>query len=394
MTIIEAPPRAELVSRATDLVPLIRQHVPWQEEHSVLHEETIQAMADAGLLKMRIPARYGGTAPDLRTVVDVVAELARADGSTGWTVSTMTIGAWLAGLLPDEAQDEIFADPDARFCGSVGPNGVATPTEGGYILNGTWHFNTGTPHAKWDTHAIMIAAEDGNLIPGLAVVPVSDLTVLDDWDVSGLRATGSVTTIADNLFVPENRILNMIPMIMNSQHASVLNADNTAWRVPFMQFAVAVAASPALGMARAAMENFMERLPNRGITYTNYEHQIDASLTHLQVAEAAMKIDEAEFHLYRQVERLDEKALTGEPWSVEDRAVARMDAGAVCARAKEAVDILNNASGGSSVYTRVPMQRIARDTQTIFLHGIMHPNTNLETYGRVLCGLEPNTFFL
>ena len=56
----------------------------------------------------------------------------------------------VAGLLPDEAQDEIFADPDTRFCGSVGPNGIATPTEGDYILNGKWHFNTGTPHAQWD----------------------------------------------------------------------------------------------------------------------------------------------------------------------------------------------------------------------------------------------------
>ena len=394
MTIIEAPPRAELVSRATNLVPLIREHAAWQEEHRVLHEETLQAMADAGLLKMRIPARYGGTMPDLRTVVNVVAELARGDGSVGWTVSTMTIGAWLAGLLPDEAQDEIFADPDTRFCGSVGPNGIATPTEGDYILNGKWHFNTGTPHAQWDTHAILIATDDGNYVPGMAVVPVSDLTVIDDWHTAGLRATGSVTTVAENLFVPGARVLPMLPMILNNEHRSELNAEHQAWRVPFMQFAVAVAASPALGMARAAMETFLERLPDRSITYTNYERQIDASLTHLQVAEAAVKIDEAEFHLHRQVERLDAKALTGEPWSPEDRAVARMDAGAVCLRAKEAVDILNNASGGSSIYSHVPMQRIARDVQTINLHGVMHANTNLETYGRVLCGLEPNTVFL
>jgi 3-hydroxy-9,10-secoandrosta-1,3,5(10)-triene-9,17-dione monooxygenase len=394
MTITEAPPQADLRSRATDLVPLIREHVAWQEENRVLHTETLRAMGEAGLLTMRVPARYGGTMPDLSTLVDVIAELGRADGSVGWTVSTMTIGAWLAGLLPDAAQDEIFGDPNGRFCGSVGPNGVATATEGGYILNGKWHFNTGTAHAKWDTHAIVIDAGDGNFIPGMAVVPVSDLTVIDDWDTAGLRATGSVTTIAENLFVPEERVLNMLPMIVSNQHASVINAEDPAWRVPFMQFAVAVAGSPALGMARAAMENFLERLPNRGITYTNYEHQIDAPLTHLQVAEAAVKIDESEFHLRRQVERLDAKARNGEPWSPEERAAARMDAAAVCARAKEAVDILYTASGGSAVYNSVPMQRIARDVQTINLHGIMHPNTNLETYGRVLLGLEPNTVFL
>jgi len=394
MTIIESPPQVDLVQRATELIPLIRKHADWQEQNRVLHDEVIDAMRNAGLLKMRVPTRYGGNVVDVRTVVDVIAELGRGDGSVGWSVSTMTIGAWLAGLLPDEAQDEIFADPEVRFCGSVGPNGVAVATEGGYILNGRWHFNTAAQQADWDTHSIMIDPGDGNLVPGLAVVPVSELTVVDDWHTVGLRATGSVTTIAQDLFVPEARVLPMLPVLMFGQHASKENAASEAWRVPFLQFAVAAAAAPALGMARAAWESFMERLPSRKITYTNYERQIEAPLTHLQVAEARVKIDEAEWHLHRAAERLQAKALSGEPWPLEERTAARMDAAAVCERAKEAVDVLNTASGGSSVYSNVPMQRIERDVQTINLHGVMHPNTNAETYGRVLCGLEPNTLFL
>jgi 3-hydroxy-9,10-secoandrosta-1,3,5(10)-triene-9,17-dione monooxygenase len=394
MTIVEAQPQPELVRRAADLVDLIRKHAPWQEENRVLHDEVLNALSDAGLLKMRVPARYGGSVPDLRTVVDVVAELGRADGSVGWTVSTFTIGSWLAGLLPDEVQDKIFAEPDVRLCGSVGPNGIAVPTEGGYILNGKWHFNTGATQSQWDTHAILLATEDGNYVPAMAAVPVSDLTVIDDWHTVGLRATGSVTTVADNLFVPEGFLLPMLPVALYNQHASKQNADYQAWRVPFMQFAVTVASAPALGMAQAAKEAFFERLPNRGITYTNYERQIEAPLTHLQVAEAAVKLDESAFHLDRAVERLDAKSLTDDPWTLEDRAAARMGAAAVCLRAKEAVDILNTASGGSSIYSHVPMQRIERDVQTINLHGMMHPNSNAETYGRVLCGLEPNTVFL
>jgi alkylation response protein AidB-like acyl-CoA dehydrogenase len=394
MTIIESQPQAELVRRAADLVPLIRKHAEWTEENRVMHEEVLDALSEAGLLKMRVPAAYGGTVPDIRTVVDVIAELARGDGSVGWTVSTFTIGSWLAGLLPDEAQDQIFSDPDVRFCGSVGPNGIAVATEGGYVLNGKWHFNTGAQQATWDTHAILLATDDGNYVPAMAVVPVSDLTIIDDWHTVGLRGTGSVSTVAKDLFVPKDYLLEMLPVAMFGKHASVRNANYQAWRVPFMQFAVCVASAPGLGMARAAQETFHERLPNRKITYTNYERQIDASLTHLQVAEAAVKIDESAFHLYRAVDRLTEKSLSDDPWTTEDRAVARMDAGLVCLRAKEAVDVLNNASGGSSIYSEVPIQRIERDIQTLNLHGIMHANTNAETYGRVLLGLEPNTMFL
>ncbi|MDL4777342.1 acyl-CoA dehydrogenase family protein [Actinomadura xylanilytica] len=394
MTNTEAPPRPDLVGRAAELVGLIRKHAGWQDENRVLHDEVLQGLADTGLLKMRIPVRYGGYESDTRTVCDVVAELGRGDGSVGWTVSTWMIGCWLVGLFPDEVQDEVFADPNVRICGSVSPNGMAVPTDGGVTLNGKWHFNTGAPQSQWDVHSVLLATDDGNYVPAAVVVPMSELTVVDDWHTSGLRATGSVTTIAENLFVPQARVLPMLPVLLQGQHLSERNADSPVWRTPFLPFAATVGASPALGMAQAAREAFFERLPGRKITYTGYELQVEAPLTHLQVAEAAVKLDEAEFHLNRQAEHLDTKAQNGETWTLQERALARMDAGAVCQRAKESVDVLNTASGGSSIYSHVPMQRIERDVQAINLNGIMHPDTNAETYGRVLCGLEPNTDFL
>jgi len=394
MTIIEASPAPELVRRATDLVDLIRKHAPWQEENRVLHEEVLQGVVDAGLLKLRVPARYGGNVADTRTVVDAIAELGRGDGSVGWTIGTLTLGSWLAGLFPDEVQDEIFADPDVRICGSVSPGGIAVPTDGGVVLNGEWHFNTGAPHATWDVHSVLLPTEDGGYVPAAVALPMSDLTIIDDWDTVGLRATGSVTTAAKDVFVPQARVLPMLPVLMEGKHLSKENADHQAWQAPFMPLAAVVGAAPGLGMARAVQELFLERLPNRKITYTNYEKQNEAPLTHLQVAEAAVKADEAEFHLHRAADRLDSKTKTGEQWSLEERAAARMDAGVVCRLAKEAVDVLNTASGGSSIYSRVPIQRIERDIQSLNLNGIMHPNTNAETYGRVLCGLEPNTTFI
>jgi pyruvate dehydrogenase complex dehydrogenase (E1) component len=94
------------------------------------------------------------------------------------------------------------------------------------------------------------------------------------------------------------------------------------------------------------------------------------------------------------IERLDTKSAAGESWTNEEKAVARMDAGAAVGRAKQAVDILANAAGASSIYSQVPLQRIQRDIGALHHHAIMYPNTNLETLGRVVLGLEPNTDFL
>ncbi|MDL4777343.1 acyl-CoA dehydrogenase family protein [Actinomadura xylanilytica] len=394
MTNTEAPPRPELAGRATELVDLIRKHAGWQEENRLLHEEVLQGLRDTGLLKMRVPVRYGGYESDTSTVCDVIAELARADVSVGWTMNTWMIGCWLAGLFPDEVQDEIFADPDVRIGNSVSPNGMAVPTDGGYLLNGRWPFSTGILHSQWFAHSAVMAVEGGDPVPVVIAIPAADLTIVDDWHTVGMRGTGSVTTIAENLFVPQARVLPMLPLILQNQHLSERNADSAVWRVPFSPSAAALAGAVALGTARAAREAFFERLPGRKITYTGYELQVEAPLTHLQVAEAAVKLDEAEFHVRRAAGRLDAKARTGEPWTMEERAAARMDMGAATLRAKESVDVLNTASGGSSIYSHVPMQRIERDMQTISLHGVLHPNTNLELYGRVLCGLEPNTYLI
>jgi len=395
METIDAPTRTELVRRATELIPLIRKNARWQDQNRVMHEETLEALREAGLLKMILPVRYGGYESDMVTVTSVITELARGDGSVAWTAAVWLISAWQAGLFPDQVQDEIFTHPDIRVCASVGPNGIATPTEGGVILNGNWHFISGSQQSQWVTHAAMLATEDGGLLPGLVALPMSDLTVVDDWDTAGLRGSGSVTTIAENLFVPQERVLNMIPVLTQGQIASEQNAASPIWRgAPFLPFASAAVSAVPYGMALAAREAFFERLPHRKISYTNYEHQADAPLTHLQVAEASVKIDEAAFHVQRAAQRLDDKALTGAPWTLEERVVARMDMGATCQRVKEAVDIITTASGASAVYSDIAIQRIERDVQTINLHALMHPNTNLELYGRVLCGLEPNTVFL
>ncbi|MFF2040673.1 acyl-CoA dehydrogenase family protein [Kitasatospora sp. NPDC058170] len=392
MTSKESPSREELVNRAVELVPVLEKNAHWHERHRRLSPETVAALEESGLLKLRVPTRYGGYESDMRTVVDVIAELGRGDGSTAWVMAVWAISSWMAGLFPDAVQDEIFAAPNVRVSGILSPTAVAVPTEGGVVLNGKWSFNSGALQSSWNTNAAVLMTPDGPQ-PIMVAVPLADLEIIDDWHTTGLRGSGSVTTVAADLFVPEPRVLPMVPVLMG-QHRSVANADSPIYRAPFMPTACATISAPALGLAKAAKQAFFERLPGRKISYTSYESQAEAPLTHLQVADAVTRIDEAEFHAHRAAALLDTKGPTGEAWTLEERARIRLDLGAVCQRTKEAVDILNTASGGSSVYTTVPIQRIERDVQTLNLHSILHPNTNLELYGRIACGLEPNTLYL
>jgi len=386
------PTRAQLVGRAADLVPVLAAHAVWQEENRRLHPEAVDAIADAGLLRMRTPERYGGYESDMTTVVDVISQVALGDGSAGWTLAVWAISAWMTGMFPDETQDEVFGSGDVRISGILSPGAVAAPVPGGVVVNGRWAFNSGALHSTWNTNAAVLVGE-GEPQPVMLMLPLADLQIVDDWHTAGLRGSGSVTTVAADVFVPERRLLPMGP-VLQGRHRSLRNADSAIYNAPFMPTACTTVSAPAYGLARAARAAFQERLPGRKISYTAYEHQSEAPLTHLQVAEAAVKADEAGFHVHRAAGLLDAKTAAREQWTVEERARIRLDMGAACRRAKEAVDVLSLASGGSSVYRDVPIQRIARDIQTVNLHSILHPDTNDELYGRIACGLEPNTLFL
>lgn len=389
-----SPSRADVVSGATEILPVLRTHARWEDDNRRLHDEVIEALAAAGAFRMRVPARYGGYEVDANTMFQAIVQIGRGDGAAAWNTAVWAMCAWLAGLFPDHVQDEVFADPDTRVCGVLSPTATAVPRDGGIVVNGTWRFISGAWHSQWQLILAMAPTPDGAAQwPVMALVPMSELEIIDDWYTAGLRGTGSVSTAARDLFVPGDRVLPM-PAILQGQYASTRNAQSPMFHSPMMATGCASFSGTAVGLAKAALEDFLERMATRKITYTDYTSQREAPLTHHQVANASLLIDESEFHAVRLAQTMDRKSADREPWTLQDRVAARAALGRVFSRAKDAVDILNTASGGTSLYADVPIQRIERDIQALNLHALMHPNTNMELYGRILCGLEPNTMYI
>ncbi len=387
-----SPTREELVRRAADLVPLLRDRAPQIEQRRRLPEDVVEAIEDSGLLRMRAPAQYGGYESDARTLIDVHAELARGDASAAFCVSVWTLINWLVGRFPDHVQDEVFATPDVRVCGSISPTGTAVAVPGGYVFNGQWRFNSGVLHSHWKFTAAMLDGPNGPE-PMTALMPAGDMEIIDDWHVSGLRGTGSVTTAATDLFVPSERVVAQSDLF-SPQCQSDNNAGKAIYNVPLLVTSTAATAGQTLGSARYALEDFLERLPGRKITYTDYDSQRHAPITHLKVGEAALLAEEAETRAHRFTDLVDGKAAIDEPWSEDERVYSRVQMGRIAQLAKQSVDTIGMISGGSSIYDDAPIQRIQRNLHALTIHALTNPDTNIELYGRNLCGVEPNTPFL
>ena len=385
---------AEVVESVTALVPMLRERARGMERERRLDDEVVGALEEAGVYRVRVPVRLGGLDATAEDMLRISSRLALGDGATSWTVAVSWIPAWMLGFFPDDVQDEVFGHPNTRVCGTLTPGGQAVPADGGMRITGTWHFVSGARHSHWQQVIAMAPTPDGTgAYPVIGLIPIGELTLVDDWYTSGLSASGSITTIADDVFVPAERLIPLTAL--SSARPSGANAGSPIYRVPFSAYGAIVLMGSLTGLAAAAVERFQERLATgKGITFTNYAQQRDAPLTHLQLADAVMRRDEAEFHALRVARTVDEKGARSEPWSNLERALARADRGAAADRACEVADLLDSASGGGSVQLEAPSQRIYRDVRAIRKHALVYPPSAFELLGRLLCGLGPNTTYL
>jgi len=384
---------AGLVDRVRAIQPLLRDNALRAERTGRVTPEVLEALAGTGIYRMNVPLGYGGYQTPLSTQVAVIAELAAGCGSTAWTTLIHAGCAYIAALFPDEAQEEIFTSPDVRVSGTLNPSTTAVVRGGDYVINGVSPFATGCQDSEW--HLLTTRLESAGGPPELlwAAVPAAELGVLDDWHVSGLAGSGSNSVVADDVVVPRHRTLP-VAALLDGRAPATVNAAEPFYRMPVLTLFCAWAAPEALGLARAALSEFLERIHRRGITYTSYDKQADAAVTHLQASEAAMKIASAELLTAAIVDLIESKAAAGEPYTLEERARVRAQCGYLTRLCKEAIDLIGSACGASAMQRDVPIQRIVRDVQALSLHSLINPATNLELYGRVLAGLEPNTMLL
>ena len=377
-----------LVARATALVPMLRAGAADTEKARRVGPATLDALSEAGVFKMMAPKRYGGSEADFETQCLVLATLARGCPSTSWVATIYSAMAWIAGVFPDEAQEEVFANRDPRISGVFTPTGIAVRKDDGLVVSGTWGFNTGCHGSEWTVLNAVLGTGDGDGVPTCVLVRSRELTIVDDWYASGMAGTGSNTIVADHVFVPEHRALSLPDMIA-AHYPARHNSDNPYFNYPLTPVLVVNAGGTPIGIARGAFDAFMERLPGRGITFTSYTNKAEAPITHLQVGEARLMIDSADAHVRRATDLLDTDPAV--PMTKEARVASRVHIAYATGLAREAVDRLFLASGASSIHAHVPIQRFQRDIQVLANHAIMHAPTAIELYGRVLCGLEPNT---
>jgi len=209
------PTSEELLRRVGELQPILAKNSAQGEHDRRVVEDSMQALTEAGVFKIAQPKRYGGYQTSMRTMLDVSAAVAEADGGTAWVVTLCNVCAWMTGLYSEQAQNDVWGtNPDAKVSGVLAPTAESVKVDGGFRVTGRWFYNSGSWHADWAVLGIPITDESGEMVDqGLALISREDLDLEETWFVAGMKSSGSNCLIANDVFVPAHRIVSVPPAI-------------------------------------------------------------------------------------------------------------------------------------------------------------------------------------
>jgi alkylation response protein AidB-like acyl-CoA dehydrogenase len=385
--------RSVLVARAERLRPLLADYAKQGADDRRIPEASIAALREAGLFKVMLPRRYGGYEAGARTSLDVMTAIAHGDGATAWVASLANHSAWDIGLCSTRVQDEVFgADPDTLVCGSLPPTGTAVAVEGGVRLSGHWGYVSGSLHAQWAVLGFNVVDETGAVIEAaIAPVPAADYAVCDTWFTAGMRGSGSNTLTADDVFVPQHRVVQRARL--NTGDYPTEHEDEVTYRGAWYATHTMGLVGPLLGLGLAALDHVRDAAGTKRIAGTVFGRQADSAGIQMQLGDAALLIDTAHMHARRAADDLDAHAARNEQPSFAIRARVRADASRAAGQVVEAINVLLNVHGSAGLVDASPLQRIWQDANVAARHVSLIPGISYEVYGKALLGL-PNDVVL
>lgn len=384
----DIPSALELVARARALAPRLKDRAVKAERDRNIPQETVDEYIASGLIHTLQPKRWGGYEHDHEVMFNIAIELGKSTcGSSAWCLNYLSDHACILAHFPEEAQHDVWSrDKAACIATSAAPTGKASIASGGYRLDGSWSWCSGLRHSQW----IMIGGlvhREGEHHPDmrLFLVPVSEVKQEDTWYCAGLRATGSNTSVLDDVFVPEHRSVSFSTLRDACSPGSIVNT-NPIYRTPFIAVHTYALLGPALGLARGGYDDFVQWTREGYLTYTQISIAQHVPIQ-IRIAEIAAQIDAAEL-LSRRALAIAKSDYTS--MSVETRALLRRDLVFAMRMLRDAMDALVKISGSSGLLDGNSVQRCWRDVHAISSHVVMNWDVPAENFGRMQFGLGLN----
>ena len=385
----------EMCSRAHALIPSLRARATACEAAGQLLPEAIADLNNTGLMRLLQPKRWGGMELDFVALVDACDILARGCVSTSWAFSNLSVHHLMLAWYEEKAQEEVWgADRDAYIASGVAyPQGRGRVVDGGIELSGLWNFSSGVTPSGWNMLAAIVR-EDGK--PGdensgkpldyvICLVPAGEYEVLDDWQVMGLKGTGSCSVKCDKVFVPAHRALSMTCLRKGLPYPGWATNTGATYRVPLMGLAAQCLIGTAIGNAHAMFDAITDMVKQRSTSYVGLKMR-DLGTVQARVGLAGAQIDTARLLMRNDCIEAQKMVAEGGTPDMEFKLRLKRNGAFAMQLTTSAVDTLYALAGANGLYTKGPMERIFRDQHAAGAHINFSIDAHTSTWGLVALG--------
>lgn len=377
-----------LLESARALRPLIEANADRAERDGRLPQSVVDGLIGDGLLRASIPQSLGGVEADAEMIVQAIEEVSKIDGSTGWCIMVATNAGMCSGYLDEAAAREVFGDPASSAALVVRPSHRAVAVDGGFRVTGRWQFASGCTHAtSLIGHALIFDGDAPRLTSSGApdgrwmIFPSAECQIIDTWDVTGLRGTGSHDFVVEDVFVPESRTMRP------SFRWDPSSRPGTLYKFGLGIVPVAFAAV-ALGVARGTIDAFVELAAVKA-TRAGSAQIRDDPVVQLQVGQAEVSLRSVRAYVFETIRDVWAAVTAGDPTTDAQQALLVLASAHAVAVSAQVVDLMWSAAGASAIFRQSALERRFRDIHVI----TQNSSVNASRYGqggRLFLGLPPS----
>jgi alkylation response protein AidB-like acyl-CoA dehydrogenase len=387
------PTDSLVLHHSAALAPEIRAAGDEIEQGRRIPPAIVEAMKDAGVFGMAMPRAWGGPELDPLTQFRVIEALAMEDGSVGWCAMINCDSGYVSAFIDQDIGRAMYPDISVGTAATATPTGQATRVPGGYCVSGRFPFASGCHHCEWVWLGCVVVEDgtsivDSNGVPETrqCLVKLSRCEILDTWYTTGLRGTGSNDLLVDRLFVEAEHTFSF-------QDAALVKRPGPLYAFPLMF--VAKASAPALGVARHAIDAFIQTASGKparrytvGDSLEPPRMMRDDFYVQDAVGRAETMLTAARAYQFEVIGDLWMTLVNGKEPAPTQIARFMTTHTHVIGACVDVVRLICKAAGGTAVYQKGPYDRCLRDVLTMNQHVVATLRT-YEISGRLLLGSQP-----
>lgn len=368
-----------------------RSHADETEAGRRLAPDVVEVFEASGLGAALAPPAIGGSGEDLRSVLEAIEAISVADASAGWCSAIGMGSNYLAALVPEGTARALFRDLRKGGAGPFAPGSMTMPNDsGGVHVAGRWSYASNCQQAGVLAAGVVLCDAAGPIVGpggvelGLAFLGADDFSVVECWNMDGLRGTGSHDVVAE-LDLDADRVA---PLWTPKW------PDEALFRLRTFDVLGPCLAMVPLGIGRAALDVLRAKTvvdaagePRPGPR----QRLADDPIAQLRVGQAELQLATARTMLLDLVGEAVDAGAGGDEPSRRTSALIGLACGQALTAGRDAVQTTTELLGSSAVRDDSPVNRLRRDVTAAGTHVMFSHHLRIGL-GRELAGLPTSAF--